>query len=159
MFTSVALFNILISPLNAFPWVINGLMEAWVSTKRVQRFLQLDELDWSKYYHLQCNNGGRQFEDNNSLSCCPKGNKDVDAPCGGSGGGGSSVWVRDGCFTWRRENSSGSKCDSAQTGKASETGKAGETGLSSRQEEGLEEPTAWMLVDLNLSIRPVSVCA
>ena len=130
-------------------------MEAWVSTKRVQRFLQLDELDWSKYYHLQCNNGGRQFEDNNSLSCGPKGNKDIDidAPCGSSDGSGSSVWVRDGCFTWRRENSSGSKCDSAQTGKA------GETGLSSQQEEGLEEPTPWMLVDLNLSIRPVSVFA
>ena len=136
-------------------------MEAWVSTKRVQRFLQLDELDWSKYYHLQCKDGGRQFEDNNSLSAT-KGNKDidVDAPCGSNGGGGSggggesggsSVRVRDGYFTWRREGSIARKCDSAQTGKA------GETGLSSQQEEGLEEPTAWMLVDLNLSIRPVSV--
>lgn len=149
-------------------------MEAWVSTKRVQRFLRLDELDWSKYYHLQCKDGGRQFEDNNSLSAT-KGNKDinVDAPCGTNGGGGSgggggesggsSVWVRDGCFTWRREGSNASKCDSAQTGKAGETvkagetSKAGETGLSSQQEEGLEEPTAWMLLDLNLSIRPVSV--
>ena len=50
VFTSVALFNILISPLNAFPWVINGLVEAWVSTKRVQQFLQLEEMDWSHYY-------------------------------------------------------------------------------------------------------------
>ena len=50
MFTSVALFNVLISPLNAFPWVINGLMEAWVSVKRVQRFLQMEEIDWSHYY-------------------------------------------------------------------------------------------------------------
>ena len=46
----MALFNILISPLNAFPWVINGLMEAWVSTKRVQQFLQLEEVDWTYYY-------------------------------------------------------------------------------------------------------------
>ena len=50
VFTSMALFNILISPLNAFPWVINGLMEAWVSTKRIQAFLKLGELDWDKYY-------------------------------------------------------------------------------------------------------------
>ena len=50
MFTSLALFNILISPLNAFPWVINGLMEAWVSLKRLQAFANLREQDWSKYY-------------------------------------------------------------------------------------------------------------
>ena len=40
----------LISPLNAFPWVINGLMEAWVSVKRVETFLQLNDLDFAKYY-------------------------------------------------------------------------------------------------------------
>ena len=50
VFTSVALFNILISPLNAFPWVVNGLMEAWVSAKRVQQFLQLEEVEWDNYY-------------------------------------------------------------------------------------------------------------
>ncbi|PSN57205.1 hypothetical protein C0J52_05033 [Blattella germanica] len=31
VFTSIALLNMLISPLNAFPWVLNGLTEAWVS--------------------------------------------------------------------------------------------------------------------------------
>ena len=51
MFTSVALFNMLISPLNAFPWVLNGLVEAWVSIKRVQAFLSLEELDLTHYYH------------------------------------------------------------------------------------------------------------
>lgn len=40
----------LISPLNAFPWVLNGLVEAWVSLKRVQQFLLLPELDLSQYY-------------------------------------------------------------------------------------------------------------
>ena len=50
VFTSLALFNMLISPLNAFPWVINGLVEAWVSTKRVNAFLQLRELDLNEYY-------------------------------------------------------------------------------------------------------------
>ncbi len=48
VFTSIALFSILISPLNAFPWVINGLVEAWVSVKRVQVFLRLEEL--GQYY-------------------------------------------------------------------------------------------------------------
>jgi len=40
----------LISPLNAFPWVINGLMEAWVSLKRVQEFVALQDLDLLQYY-------------------------------------------------------------------------------------------------------------
>jgi len=31
----------LISPLNAFPWVLNGLTEAWVSLKRIQRLLEV----------------------------------------------------------------------------------------------------------------------
>ena len=50
VFTSIAVFNILITPLNAFPWVLNGLMEAWVSLRRVQRFLDLPELRWADYY-------------------------------------------------------------------------------------------------------------
>ena len=48
----------LISPLNAFPWVINGLMEAWVSVKRVETFLQLSDLDFAKYY---TNHSGENF--------------------------------------------------------------------------------------------------
>ncbi|CAK9290745.1 unnamed protein product [Gordionus sp. m RMFG-2023] len=36
IFTSLALFNMLISPLNSFPWVINGLIEAWISLGRIQ---------------------------------------------------------------------------------------------------------------------------
>lgn len=41
VFTSMALLNMLIGPLNAFPWVLNGLTEAWVSVKRVQRMLDV----------------------------------------------------------------------------------------------------------------------
>jgi ATP-binding cassette subfamily C (CFTR/MRP) protein 10 len=52
VFTSLALFNMLISPLNAFPWVINGLVQAWVSLKRVQSFLDLGNLNWLGYYTL-----------------------------------------------------------------------------------------------------------
>lgn len=50
VFTSVALFNMLISPLNAFPWVLNGLVEAWVSVQRLQGFLVMDDLDLRNYY-------------------------------------------------------------------------------------------------------------
>eukprot|EP00118_Oscarella_pearsei_P023582 m.283819 g.283819 ORF g.283819 m.283819 type:complete len:1577 (+) comp40673_c0_seq30:70-4800(+) len=50
VFTCVALFNMLISPLNAFPWVINGLVEAWVSVKRVQEFMWLNDLNPDLYY-------------------------------------------------------------------------------------------------------------
>lgn len=40
----------LISPLNSFPWVINGLVEAWVSLKRVEKFICLKNSDTSQYY-------------------------------------------------------------------------------------------------------------
>lgn len=40
-FASVALLNMLIAPLNAFPWVLNGLVEAFVSLKRVQNYLDV----------------------------------------------------------------------------------------------------------------------
>lgn len=50
VFTSLSLFLMLISPLNAFPWVINGLVEAWVSLKRVENFCSLREADLQYYY-------------------------------------------------------------------------------------------------------------
>lgn len=37
VFTSLALFNVLIAPLNSFPWVVNGVIEAVVSVRRLQR--------------------------------------------------------------------------------------------------------------------------
>lgn len=49
-FASVALLNMLIGPLNAFPWVMNGLVEAYVSLKRVQSYLDLPDIDLHKYY-------------------------------------------------------------------------------------------------------------
>ena len=44
VFTSLSLFNILIHPLNAFPWVINGLVEARISIIRIRDFLLADEV-------------------------------------------------------------------------------------------------------------------
>ena len=36
VFTTISLLNMLIFPMNAFPWVVNGLMEAKVSKRRLQ---------------------------------------------------------------------------------------------------------------------------
>lgn len=40
----------LINPLNSLPWVINGVIQAWVSIKRVERYLELPNLNWIDYY-------------------------------------------------------------------------------------------------------------
>ncbi|XP_023761858.1 ABC transporter C family member 13 [Lactuca sativa] len=45
VFTCLALFNNLISPLNSFPWVINGLIDAVISTRRLSKFLSCSETD------------------------------------------------------------------------------------------------------------------
>ncbi|XP_046387603.1 ATP-binding cassette sub-family C member 10 [Ischnura elegans] len=50
VFTTLALLNMLISPLNAFPWVLNGLIEAWVSIDRVGKLLKLPDLVLANYY-------------------------------------------------------------------------------------------------------------
>lgn len=44
VFTSLALVNILILPLNAFPWVLNSLVEAFVSKQRLDRFFSLKSI-------------------------------------------------------------------------------------------------------------------
>ncbi|XP_027926556.1 ABC transporter C family member 13-like [Vigna unguiculata] len=43
VFSCLALFNTLISPLNSFPWVINGLIDAIISSGRLSRFLACPE--------------------------------------------------------------------------------------------------------------------
>ncbi|KAF4523999.1 hypothetical protein B566_EDAN013841 [Ephemera danica] len=50
VFTSIALLNMLIAPLNAFPWVLNGLTEAWVSVKRIQKLLNVPQIRLEEYY-------------------------------------------------------------------------------------------------------------
>lgn len=47
-FASVALLNMLIGPLNAFPWVLNGLVEAFVSLRRVQKLFDVNK------FHSKC---------------------------------------------------------------------------------------------------------
>lgn len=43
VFTCLALFNSLVSPLNSFPWVINGIIDAFISIRRLSRFLCCSE--------------------------------------------------------------------------------------------------------------------
>lgn len=52
MFTSLALVNLLIMPLNAFPWVLNGLVEALVSLRRLEKFFDLSNVDLPSVYSL-----------------------------------------------------------------------------------------------------------
>ncbi|KAK2707578.1 ATP-binding cassette sub-family C member 10-like isoform X2 [Artemia franciscana] len=50
VFTSLALFNMLLFPLNALPWIFNGIIEAYISLKRVQQFVFLPEVETIAYY-------------------------------------------------------------------------------------------------------------
>uniref|UniRef100_A0A8C8RCD8 ATP-binding cassette sub-family C member 10 n=1 Tax=Pelusios castaneus TaxID=367368 RepID=A0A8C8RCD8_9SAUR len=50
VFTALALVGLLILPLNNFPWVLNGILEAKVSLDRIQRFLELSDQDQDAYY-------------------------------------------------------------------------------------------------------------
>ncbi|NXG03290.1 MRP7 protein, partial [Sakesphorus luctuosus] len=52
VFTALALVGMLILPLNSFPWVLNGILEAKVSLDRIQRFLELMDQDLEAYYAL-----------------------------------------------------------------------------------------------------------
>ena len=43
VYTSIALFNMLIAPLNAFPWVVNGMIDGLVSLRRLDNFFRLTQ--------------------------------------------------------------------------------------------------------------------
>nr|XP_009685033.1 PREDICTED: multidrug resistance-associated protein 7 [Struthio camelus australis] len=57
VFTALALIGMLILPLNSFPWVLNGTLEAKVSLDRIQRFLELTDQDLEAYYALDSPSG------------------------------------------------------------------------------------------------------
>uniref|UniRef100_A0A3Q1JDU2 Uncharacterized protein n=1 Tax=Anabas testudineus TaxID=64144 RepID=A0A3Q1JDU2_ANATE len=52
VFTTLALVGMLIFPLNCFPWVLNGILEAKVSLERIQLFFKLPNQDLQAYYAL-----------------------------------------------------------------------------------------------------------
>ncbi|KFQ26676.1 Multidrug resistance-associated protein 7 [Mesitornis unicolor] len=57
VFTALALVEMLILPLNNFPWVLNGTLEAKVSLDRIQRFLELVDQNLEAYYALDSPSG------------------------------------------------------------------------------------------------------
>uniref|UniRef100_A0AAQ5ZJQ3 ATP-binding cassette, sub-family C (CFTR/MRP), member 10 n=1 Tax=Amphiprion ocellaris TaxID=80972 RepID=A0AAQ5ZJQ3_AMPOC len=65
VFTTLALVGMLIIPLNSFPWVLNGVLEAKVSLERIQRFVKLTNQDLRAYYAL-----GRRLNSANSVRVC-----------------------------------------------------------------------------------------
>ncbi|XP_028766439.1 ABC transporter C family member 13 isoform X2 [Neltuma alba] len=80
VFTCLALFNTLISPLNSFPWVINGLIDAIVSSRRLSRF-------------LSCPQNKSKVKETNSCSL-PYHSEQPDSSQG------LAVFVQDACCTW-----------------------------------------------------------
>ena len=50
IFTALTLINMLIFPLNAYPWVINGTVEGWVSLKRLQALMDTTVMDYQGIY-------------------------------------------------------------------------------------------------------------
>ncbi|XP_078254928.1 ATP-binding cassette sub-family C member 10 [Rhinoraja longicauda] len=50
VFTTLALVGMLIMPLNNFPWVLNGIIQAKVSLDRIQHFLIFSDQDLTSYY-------------------------------------------------------------------------------------------------------------
>lgn len=63
-YTAVALLNLLIGPLNSFPWILNGLMESYVSLRRVQELIDLDDINLSTYYSPVLSNYTSRSNDN-----------------------------------------------------------------------------------------------
>jgi ATP-binding cassette subfamily C (CFTR/MRP) protein 10 len=127
VFTGIALLNMLISPLNAFPWVLNGLTEAWVSIKRIQRLLDLEDLDLELFY-------------NDSLL---ESSQNTD------------IIIKHGIFNWGRELSSEEKArlHAAQTGRLSKgKGKGKRTQLRPEPVEN-QDSYVFALSDVNLRVR------
>lgn len=123
----------LISPLNAFPWVLNGLVESWVSLKRVQKFLEMDELDFSHYYlpgNVYRAVYGQALE-------------------GGGDNGCELVSIVDGCFTWRREDSSVTMEESSAKGNR----KTGDSDTNTLEASASAEE--WLLDGIKLTIKKV----
>ncbi|XP_022702926.1 multidrug resistance-associated protein 7-like isoform X3 [Varroa jacobsoni] len=50
VFTTISLFNLLIMPLNAFPWVLNAIVEAKVSLARMEYLMKMEDFAPDSYY-------------------------------------------------------------------------------------------------------------
>ena len=157
VFTSVALFNILISPLNAFPWVINGLMEAWVSIKRVNSFLQLKELDPKAYYGREIQSRASEKEELDQELDLKEQSGPFREHHGASCAGYQrnlefAVSIRNGCFTWTREKGR----SKVEADGARETASGADVSTRASGGEGASR-VEWRLRDISLVIKPVRV--
>ncbi len=54
---SIPRFYYILGPLNAFPWVLNGLVESYVSFKRLNGFLSLQEFNPDEYFSRKASLG------------------------------------------------------------------------------------------------------
>lgn len=68
VFTSLSLINILISPLNALPWVLLAMVEAYVSNKRIKQFFDMENIDLHSLYALVQGEGKMLEVDNCSFT-------------------------------------------------------------------------------------------
>lgn len=118
----------LISPLNAFPWVLNGLVESWVSLKRVKKFLEMEELDFGKYYLP-----GMVYR--NVYGHEP--GRDISSEL---------ISIVDGCFTWRRKD-----CPKEENVPSSAVPDSVETTGVGAGDSSVE----WLLDSVNLKIKKV----
>lgn len=150
VFTSIALLNMLIAPLNAFPWVLNGIAEAWVSLKRIQKlldvsthrfiqrahatmviFFQLPDLDLNSYYDKTI------IEDNKNLD----------------------IVVNHGEFTWNKaltpEEKQKLHAIKQKVHKDRGIGKRSKSNSESSPEETVEQVQEFCLNDINFSVNKV----
>lgn len=127
VFTTMALLNMLIAPLNAFPWVLNGLTEAYVSIKRVQRLLDLPDLDMDKFYDNSLLQDGLHYH----------------------------VVVKKGTFNWG-ESKNVPKVSPKIDRKGKKLVKSSEGQSSVKVEEKPEEIKKFVLEDITLYIKRVS---
>ncbi|KAG5870301.1 hypothetical protein JTB14_023086 [Gonioctena quinquepunctata] len=135
VFTSMALLNMLISPLNAFPWVLNGMTEAWVSVKRIQKLLDLENLDLEKYYQVI---DGNDLKDNIEIA------------------------VSEGDFHWcknltstekKRLHANTEKKSLKQKGKGKKSGSTRDKGLLDRPSTAGNDDSVFSLHDINFEIK------
>ncbi|KAB7504946.1 Multidrug resistance-associated protein 7 [Armadillidium nasatum] len=110
IFTAVALFSMLITPLNAFPWVINGLVEAWISLKRVERLLLIKDFSFNEYYTV--------------------------IPEGGYQDANVQIVIVDGTFSWKSNNTSDKERGQDETDIVNSS--SGEVNMGSERESLLQ---------------------
>jgi hypothetical protein len=144
-------------------------MEAWVSTKRVNAFLQLEELSLTDYYG-QCI--GSPILRPRICSDISSGEEEGPMDRGGavnfsglsyhyfspngSVSGASttcSISIHGGCFTWTCQEGRGTSSDLQL---ASAGGEQVCEPTSTEEEAGGTDHVSWSLADINVTIKPVS---